>query len=591
MDLASSVLHDVCTPIGAFSSFENTAEMISDASDPSEQNLPWNMSSLNILKRLNSLDPLSHPRWRIDGCDNGGTRFFAAPIYLLPALAPLRIDIIIPDQTKYPPSLRCLLESNYAFCLRDSRVSRLGISRLLLLVLERWIDTQENFPNMYHRLPFASQIVIENIASCIEDISIRVAANSELKERHLTAKTLREMWKIPESAWPKSLSVCDLQYHLQLQDTITVVSIPCLGTSQKFVFKSSINNVKTMYHELKLLLTMPAHPNMMPPPLFVVTTKSAYCGGNGICGFILRYYCQGSFGDVLSSRALHGTLTLQSQIGWAIQITRFLIATHSTPARFYSELKPDNLLLSDFSKEEEEDVIFIDFEQKNTWITFAAPEIYYLQWCSRLARSSKLPLNIRTKYANIRSEFVETVQDSTPLYANPAKGYFHVWNSLSSWEREAAEVFSLGKILWCIFEGCKDTRNSFWTEYKHDSGQEFPEFRKTPALVRDLIRNCTKGCPDWRDGPTPVIRRGSKVYVRGKTGIGGEPMLSAPEVARSVKSMWQERVCNMEKYLEAKKRWGLSTASAEDEALLGFPLRPDLKSVMTFLEQLGRKFS
>lgn len=39
------------------------------------------------------------------------------------------------------------------------------------------------------------------------------------------------------------------------------------------------------------------------------------------------------------------------------------------------------------------------------------------------------------------------------VYDNPDHGYYNTWASLSSPEQEAAEVFMLGKVLWCIFEG------------------------------------------------------------------------------------------------------------------------------------------
>ena len=51
------------------------------------------------------------------------------------------------------------------------------------------------------------------------------------------------------------------------------------------------------------------------------------------------------------------------------QITSTMMFIMKTPTRFYSELKPDNVLLSDPDK----DVILIDFEQVGNWTSFSRP--------------------------------------------------------------------------------------------------------------------------------------------------------------------------------------------------------------------------
>jgi DNA-binding transcriptional regulator YhcF (GntR family) len=62
--------------------------------------------------------------------------------------------------------------------------------------------------------------------------------------------------------------------------------------------------------------------------------------------------------DELSRRKYNGTLNLKDQFRWARQIAETLKVINISTARFYSELKADNLLL-----DKDENVLFIDFEQ------------------------------------------------------------------------------------------------------------------------------------------------------------------------------------------------------------------------------------
>ena len=153
-----------------------------------------------------------------------------------------------------------------------------------------------------------------------------------------------------------------LQHTQQLHDTISLVQIPSLGTDQTYVFKSSVQDVKYLYHELKLLLTMAPHPGVIAAPLFLVTRKDRYGGSDKVYGFILPYHPLESLADVLGARSESKTLRLRDQIRWAAETTRALIHVHCTSAAFYSELKADNLLVV-AGADGLEHVVLIDFEQ------------------------------------------------------------------------------------------------------------------------------------------------------------------------------------------------------------------------------------
>lgn len=587
MNLAASLVYDICTPVGAFSDTASIINANRKLESGAGQREAWESSPVNPASRIDSLVPSHNPKWRIDGCDGQGTRFFAIPIFLLPDLAPLRIDVFIPDQTKHDPQVRHILECDYAFCLRDKRVARLGVSQYILRVLERWTERwterSANFHAYFHGLPFGSRVLIDKISTSIEESQIQVLPNTGFCDELLSVETLKDMWNIPSKDWPTAFSLHELSFVRQLHDTITIIRIPQLHPSQEFVFKSNTKSIKHMYHEVKMLLTMAPHPHVMPPPLCLVTTRDTESRLDKVCGFVLQYYPRGSLGDVLSAKGSQNSLILQDQVRWALQITRTLIAINNSTARFFSELKPDNLLLS--ANGNADDIVFIDFEQHNCWHSFSPPEVYYLQFAMRLSKSKKIPENKRVEYARLVHDFIPPTTKGSPLYANPATGYSIIWNTLTTSEQESAEVFLLGKAIWCIYEGAKDTRNSVFTAYRYDSGLEFPDFRKTPLKIRTLIKQCTAGCPSWHvNGINDIIRLGSKIYPRGRTGVMGEPMATAQEAAEAASAKWQGRVHDMKHYLETKKRCRMSVMGEEERQLLGFPMRPRLTDVLAFLE-------
>ncbi|MCV5168863.1 hypothetical protein OFC04_25440, partial [Escherichia coli] len=62
------------------------------------------------------------------------------------------------------------------------------------------------------------------------------------------------------------------------------------------------------------------------------------------------------------------------------------------------------------------------------------------------------------------------------------------WLCLSKVEQEAAVVYMLGKLLWCIFEGQSGPdKAAFWQSYAREPDLQFPAIRQTPAGLRDLV--------------------------------------------------------------------------------------------------------
>ena len=326
-----------------------------------------------------------------------------------------------------------------------------------------------------------------------------------------------------------------MEHHHQLNDAISLVRVREVFGIELFVLKTSISDIKYLYHELKLLLTMPPHLNIIARPLYLVTSSDRHGGDDRVYSFLLEYHSQGNLANELEQRLRQGTLHLKDQLRWARQITSTMMFIMKKPTRFYSELKPDNVLLSG----PDEDAILIDFEQVGNWTSFSAPEIYYIEYLLQLAKSEIIPVSIKQRYEKLLARYVPDDPSPSPIYSDPPNGCYKAWNLLDHSEQEAAMVFSLGKILWCIFEGASCTRNSLLVEPKYGCLLEFPTFQRTPAKLQQLIRQCTTGSYEWKGSQIDIVRRGSKFYPRGRPGVNGEAAANAVEAMDAAKTMWK----------------------------------------------------
>jgi hypothetical protein len=139
-------------------------------------------------------------------------------------------------------------------------------------------------------------------------------------------------------------------------------------------------------------------------------------------------------------------------------------------------------------------------------------------------------------------------------YDNPEQGYALPWLLLDAPERESGQVYTLGLLLWCIFEGQNEVANDIFTALPYQTDQEFPQFLHTPMAMRACICECTFGAPQWEHRwPLGAYREGTRVYSRA-TRVGrasGEETDMAREV------------------FEGKPRM-VERAGATDEGVYGF---------------------
>lgn len=63
-------------------------------------------------------------------------------------------------------------------------------------------------------------------------------------------------------------------------------------------------------------------------------------------GFLLRYFAAGSLRDILPARQRAGTLPAHVKLRWCRQVVAALVHIQKASGTFYSDLRPDNVLLA-----------------------------------------------------------------------------------------------------------------------------------------------------------------------------------------------------------------------------------------------------
>ena len=600
MEPTSSMFESIMYPTGLF-----TAPLRHLGTHVNLDSGAHEKSQTNPKNRLDSLGLPNNLQWRIDDADADGTRFFAVPTFAV-GKPPLRVDVYIPDQLHHPAGLRAALQSHKALLVGGRELTKLGISRLILQRLHSWSNTYADghLESTYFSLPFGSRIVLDAISSDIDKIPVHLVPNYDIERQWLTAAELQDLWQLTPDQWPPILDHSSLQLERQIHEAISVVRLAHLpDDASTFAFKSVSSDVKYFYHELHTLLTTPRHCHIMSPPLYVVTKQCRFGGRIGVCGFVLPFYPLGTLRDALQTgpRSLQSSSTprfpLSDRLHWARQVLSALLHIRNSPMGFYTDLKPNNVLLT-ASASGSLDTLLVDFEQRGSWYSWSPPEIYYLEYLEILSASHLVPLPNRTHYTAVLKSYLPSwaPQSRRARYGSsssttPSRGFSQPWTSLPLHEQESAQVFMFGKLLWCLLEsvGFPNSCVTVETFREEPSDLSFPAFRRTPAPLRDCVRRCTAGAPEWRGRLPSVVRVGERLFPRGMTGRGGEEEGTAEQTQEAARAWWREEVGEAERFVYARVRRREGREEPGDEDVLGFlGERPTLVEVEEMLGSFAK---
>ncbi|KAF7537833.1 hypothetical protein G7054_g3380 [Neopestalotiopsis clavispora] len=511
MELCEKAIQAVVHPTAAFQADDDTDVQPATASPTAS----WDSSLLNPKNRIDSLELPENPLWRIDGCTALGMQYYAVPLFFSD-VPPLRVDVFIYESQ--PSNLRQQLELNVAFHTKDaSRLSHLAITKYIVRVLETW--TRTKFPSLdacedyYKNAPFGTRLVIENLSTSIHNIEVEVARNHDLERRLLSLPNLETFWG-SDFDFPPVVDFHELKVIRVLHDSVCLVQYQ----GQRFIFKALIGGNKYLYHELKTLCSLKPHPHVIAKPLHLIKKACNFGGKKAIIGFTTFYHCNGSLRDLLPQLRIHGELDRPQQFKWSIQLTEALEHLRVTTGTYYPDLRLDNIVLSAAM-----DLVMVDFEQRGVWCEFAAPEVNSLEYLRIIAMDNHVDMRFPTpdqehyheKYQEILRRLVPDFERlESARYDNPPDGYNIAWIALNATEQEAAEVYMLGRVLWCIFEGVSGPQKAaVWQSYPYESDLEFPEYDRTPLKLRNLIDRCTAGRRQTLG--SSIARQGGQLILRG----------------------------------------------------------------------------
>lgn len=570
MELNPKVIDCVIHPTAAYITDDIVAHAIQhpaecDAHDSAE----WGNSQLNPKNRIDSLAPLERPLWRIDGCTSFGSQFYAIPSFMDP-VRPLRIDVFIPELSTQSRLVRDLLELDRAFHTRDRRrAAELAISRHILRRLQKWTLRLENPQQFLTSLPFGSRLTFENLSLDVERIAISIGHTHALENSLWTVSQLQTAWG-PEIAAniPSCVDISEFDLLEQLHDSTCLARIG----DELFVLKALTSYPKYLYHELRELLRMRPHPNIVARPVHLMTKQVKFGTKRVVLGFTLEFHAHGTLRDIVPSLAASNSLYLTEQFKWALQIASALVHHRETSRTFYTDLRLDNIVLS-----RERDAVMVDFEQRGVWCEFAAPEINAIEYMRILALDEQIPEDARRHYAAIAECLCPGYQDlhERESYTSPADGYNVSWLALSPREQEAAEAYMLARVLWCIFEGVgAPQRATIWVSYRRESHLQFPQYERTPYPLRDLIDRSTRGRRSTLEAK--VIRQGSKLVLQ------EDPAGSTSQSVReAAKAWWQKEVLWAEEFITTRE--AMKNRGEWNDNPYG---RPSLREILTSLHAI-----
>ncbi|KAH9902200.1 hypothetical protein F4778DRAFT_770945 [Xylariomycetidae sp. FL2044] len=576
MDLSMRVIEQVIHPTAAFARAScDDAELSEPPGLAHEQ--PWADSRLNPKNRIDSLALPRAPYWRIDGCAGLGTQYYAVPLFI-PNAPPMRMDVFIPYNL--PIQIREQLDLNAAFHTKDAaRLSRLAITRLIIRKLQHWVtedfEDLDTFERFYRSIPFGSRIVFENLSLDnssldIHQIRLKVGMNHDLERQLLSVSSLRSFWG-DDFSFPPAIDFYDVHVIQVLHDSVCIVRI----YGELFIFKALTGGEKYLYHELKTLCTLAPHSHVIVRPIHIVQKKANFGSKKAVVGFTTFYHAKGSLRDLLPQRRIHGQLQRADQLKWSIQLTTALEHLRTSTETYYPDLRLDNIVLS-----EQEDIVMVDFEQRGVWCEFAAPEVNAVEYIRFVAIADdedlgQVPMEIKKKYQAKLEQLVPGFEAlEGRRYTNPDEGYNLSWIALTAAEKEAAEVYMLGRVLWCIFEGVSGPQKAaVWQSYRWESDLEFPEYDRTPPVMRTLIDRCTRGRRETLG--SIITRQHSQLVLRDRP-LGDQ---TADDVQEAARKFWRDELVMAEKFL-----WMRDFRHSQGQWDGNYYARPTLKEVLTTLQ-------
>lgn len=175
--------------------------------------------------------------------------------------------------------------------------------------------------------------------------------------------------RIKQSSLPPSIPRSQLANAAVLGDFFSPQTSAIVYQGLQYVGKHprDCDRLNADFAEVENALTLPRqHPNLIPPPQYLVTVSSS---DHRICGFLILYYPNGDLYQWSRKLAYQGRRSESLVHEWALAIAsamEFLLSC----GEWHGDLKPDNILVGEAGN-----LVVADRTRNYATIAFASPEL------------------------------------------------------------------------------------------------------------------------------------------------------------------------------------------------------------------------
>ena len=532
----------------------------------------------------NGIDGSDGLFWRIDGAEDFGQHLLVVPIFPNTTVRPLFIDVFVELEGDIDtPAVRKSLDLAACAHTRHQSVSKLGLARVVKGLLGRWSENFPDFVRFYNDLPFGSRLCVN--LQCYPDTQsfVRVLPSGYA---HLLQDLngLTTSMSLDERSLPRTVSISELLVVRRCGEAVSIIT-EMKPSREVAIFKACVTTPQQLYHELSLLLRLQIT-SFAPKLLAIVTVDNDHVRG-GVVGFLLQYYPNGNLSRLLPNERARKSDGVSEKFSWAIQLANILRELLYKHGQFYAELKTENIIVSD-SPSGPRSLVLIDYEQNGASNAWSPPEVIHAERIFSLLKGNTDATTCE-KYARLLGVLLHDDETSPEHYRNLDRKAYRVWDAMSTEEADAAMVFMLGKVLYCMFESTSCVTSLLAQSFPVEPDIEFPRFRHTPLLWRELILRCTVGARETVRTDGAYIQRRGNIIVPGSHAGSAVPRCTRSDTIRAAREMWLAELQEMEAFVCAKENYARGSATESDMLCLHYLQRPCLVDVIDWMERIKSK--
>jgi hypothetical protein len=530
---------------------------------------------------LNGSDGTSGHTWRIDGAEDFGQHLLVVPVFPNISIQPLFIDVFVElGAASGRSGEHTALDLAACAHTRHEGVSKTGLSRVVQKLLGRWSEKFSDVARLYNDLPFGTRLCIDQLRPPKAQNGVRILPSGYA---HLLQdlKGLASSIGLDVEHLPRTVSVSELSIVRRCGEAVSIVT-EASSSADMAIFKACVTTPQQLYHELSILLRL-QDSSSAPQLLGIVTVDNDNIRG-GVVGFLLRYYPGGNLSRLLPTERASGSGGVAEKSSWGLQLSIILRGLLYKHGHFYAELKTENIVVSDATSGPRS-LILIDYEQNGASNAWSPPEVIHAERIFSLLKGN---IDTRACESYARLLGVLLCEDKTlpEWYRKLDRKAYRVWDAMSTKEADAAMVFMLGKVLYCMFESTSCVTSLLAQSFPVEPDIEFPEFCRTPLPWRELILRCTAGARERVRKNDAYIQRHGNIIVPGNRTGTSNSSCTRLDTIEATRKMWLAELQEMEAFVRAKERYAQGIATESDMSCLHYLQRPCLSDVINCIEQI-----